>query len=428
MRSWIGLIGYAAFGLCGCGSDQAAGLASGGSQGGPSGNGGTLGTGASSGKSGQGGTTGGGAGNDGGGGSSGSNGAGGTNNAGPARSFRLGFTPFPYDTSQAAVDWVYEKLASDGDLLAFHTTEGVPWVEAERGGPFEDYGQALKDKWTQQKSHVSPGHAVYVALTPLDDGRSRLADYWGAQDHMPLPAPWSGYAFDAPQVKSAYLAFCRRAIEFYSPDYLAIGIEVNLLFDHTPSSWPAYVELHRSTYQALKRDHPTLPIFITVTGVDLLEGWTDGDHAARLRALDELLAYTDILGISFYPYMSAYLTNPYPAGVFDQLKALAKGKPIAIAESGYPAQAFAIPSFNLSFEGTPEKQRAFVVDLLRAGDNHELPFIVNFVVRDYDALWQQLPAASRDLGSVWRDTGFYDEAGAPRPALSVWRSALARRR
>jgi hypothetical protein len=429
VHRWLLLGGSGVLALFGCGSDDApAGQPSNGGGAATdagSGSGGTSGTSGSNGSSGTDGI----AGASGSGGSNGgSSGTGGGGDAGAKRSFRLGFTPFPYDSSEAAVDWVYDKLESDADLIAFHTTEGVPWVEAARDAAFAEYGDALKRKWTEHQAHSFSGHAVYVALTPLDDSRSRLADYWGAQDHMPLPAPWDGYAFDAPQVKSAYLSFCRRAIAFYSPDYLAIGIEVNLLSDKAEASWAAYVELHRSTYEALKRDHPTLPVFVTVTAVDLLEGWTDGDHRARMRALQDLLPYTDILGISFYPYMSAYLTNPYPAVVFEKLQALANGKPIAIAESGYPAQAFTMPSFNLSFEGTPEKQRAFVADQLSAGDRHQLPFIVNFVARDYDELWQKLPAESQELGMVWRDTGLYDEAGMARPALALWRSALARPR
>jgi hypothetical protein len=343
-----------------------------------------------------------------------------------ARSFRLGFTPFPYDISLTAQNWVYAKLETDADLYAFHTTEGVPWVEAELEVPFEQYGQGVRDKWAEHRAHVSRGHAVYLALTPLDDSRTRIADYWGDQAHMPLPSPWNAYPLDAPEVQRAYLNFCRQAIAYYSPDYLAIGIEVNLLLTLSPASWPAYLALHRATYTALKTDNPNLPIFVTVTAVDLLEGWTNANRADQMQALQELLPYTDILGISFYPYMSAYLTNPSPADVYDQLKGLAQNKPIAIAESGYVAEAFSIAAYDLSFDGTPDKQNNFVVGLLQAAEAHQMPFVVNFVLRDYDALWEKLPAESRDLGSVWRDTGFYDEAGNERPALATWRQALLR--
>lgn len=333
-------------------------------------------------------------------------------------------TPFPYDVTQEAVDWVYARLAVDVDLLAFHTTSGVPWVEAGTDAGADGYGASVQAVWAKHLDQLGAGHEVYVALTPLDDSRSKLADYWGAEEHMPLPAPWDSYDFDAPEVKAAYLSFCRQAILTYEPDHFAIGIEVNLLKANAPERWDAFVDLHSATYTALKAEFPDLPVFATFTGVDLLEGWTALDHAAQMDALADVLPYSDYLGISFYPFMSAYLANPYPASAWDDFVALAGGKPVVIGESGYPAQTTELKDFMLTFEGTPEKQEAFVADMLAAADAHSFPFVVNFLVRDYDALWEAINGG--DYEAIWRDTGFYDEGGAGRPALATWLDALAR--
>ena len=40
------------------------------------------------------------------------------------------------------------------------------------------------------------------------------------------------------------------------PDYLAIGIEVNEIFQVGPDKWRAYAALHRHVYEELKKDHP----------------------------------------------------------------------------------------------------------------------------------------------------------------------------
>jgi hypothetical protein len=53
------------------------------------------------------------------------------------------------------------------------------------------------------------------------------------------------------------------------------------------------------------------------------------------------------------------------------------------------------------------------------------PFVVNFVVRDYDELWQALGSPD-DIGRVWRDTGFYDEAGNSRPVRQLWMDELVK--
>lgn len=357
-----------------------------------------------------------------------SGGAGGAGGEAPARPFALGTTAFPYDLTQEAVDWVQAHVATDGDLHAFHTLEGVPWVEALAE---ESYGVSVLSKWGEQVGSVVPGHAVYLALTPLDDSRSQLAPYWGVTEHQPLPPPWDTATFDSPDVKKAYLRFCEDAITFYQPDYLAIGIEVNLLARNDPAAWPAYVELHRATYEALKASHPALPVFATFTGMELLPEATDADPSQQAAALADLLPYTDVLAFSLYPYMSAYLTGPLPADLWDRLAALAGGKPIAVAESGYPAEAFTLTTPPLTFEGTPEKQDAFLGAMLAAAESLKMPFVVNFVLRDYDALWTKLyePGTSEaDVGLLWRDTGLYDADGNGRPALATWRAALARPR
>lgn len=263
-------------------------------------------------------------------------------------------------------------------------------------------------------------------MRPLDDGRRRLADDWGDAAHLPLPSPWDTLPLDALEVQAAYLSFCRRAIERYDPDYLAIGLEVNLLRKLAPDAWDAYVVLHRATYEALKREFPALPVFVTLTAVDLLEGWTDADHAAQMDALADVLPYTDLFALSLYPYMSRHLVGPYPPDLFTQLESLAGGRPVAIAESGFPAQRTALPSYGVVFEGTEEAQRAWVEQLLAEADRMEMPFVVNFVWRDYDALWTALGGG--DLLAVWRDTGLYDEAGRERAALAAWRAALSRPR
>ncbi len=198
------------------------------------------------------------------------------------------------------------------------------------------------------------------------------------------------------------------------------------VFDVADETCPVEPEiaLHSATYTALKTEFPELPVFATFTGVDLLAGWTEVDHAEQLAALEDILPYSDLLGSSFYPFMSAYLVDPYPASAWDELVALAGGKPVVVSESGFPAQVTELEGVMLTFEGTPEKQEAFIADMLAAADSHAFPFIVNFLVRDYDALWEALGGG--DELSIWRDTGLYDESGAERPALETWRDALAR--
>jgi hypothetical protein len=340
------------------------------------------------------------------------------------RFFSMGFTPFPYDVTLEAVEDTYAMLTREGDLYAFHTTDGVPWAEAEQGTGFEGYGSAIRGTWQSWRSHVAQRHEVYLALTPLNDARDGLADAWGDSAHMPLPAGFAGLAFDDPRVVRAYIAHCRDAVHFFDPTYLALGIEVNILRDKAPEKWASYASLQRQAYSALKADFPTLPMFVTVTAPDLLEGFTDKDLSAQRAALADVLPYSDYLALSLYPYMSAYSEATLPADTFDRLAELAQGKQLAIAESGYTAEPFTLESYGLTIDGSTQAQRAWIARLLAEADARKMRFVVNFVARDYDALWEKL-TSGRELAEVWRDTGLFDGAGGARPALDEWRRWLA---
>lgn len=346
--------------------------------------------------------------------------------AGPGRTFALGFTPFPYDISREAVDFTYRTIARDADLIAHHFDEGIPWPEALAGEPFHRH---VRNDWEDRKRQTPSDHEVYVAITPISIGREGLAPYRGAKDDMPLPTPWDGYAFDHPAVMRAYVAYATRVVEFFRPDHLAIGIEVNLLLNNAPQTWEAYLRLQAHTYAVLEQRYPKLPVFATVFGMSLLDGYRgEDDHEAQMRALPRILEHSDYYALSLYPYMTKYMTSALPASMWDDLLSLS-GKPVVIAESGYPADAFEITPAGvgrLRFEGTPEKQKAFLEAMLAQAERRRFRFIVNYVLRDYDPLWEKI--GRTDIAAVWRDTGFYDESGKERPALRVWRQALGRRR
>lgn len=266
------------------------------------------------------------------------------------RAFHLGFTPFPYATSFDAVRYTYGRIAEDADLIVHHFDNGVPWPEALNG---EQFAQAIRDDWTFRRSQTPTGHKVMVTFTPINFRRDGLAAYRGEREDLPLPPPFDTYSFDHPDIVSAYARYAERIIDFFAPDYALFGIEVNLLMKLRPELWDAYMVLHRATYAHLKQRYPDLPIMVSVTGIDLLDGYTDIDHDAQMRALEDIVDYTDIVALSIYPYMTRYLTLEIPHTIFDELAGLID-KPMAVSETGYPAQSFEIDvGVRLQFEGTP---------------------------------------------------------------------------
>jgi len=135
---------------------------------------------------------------------------------GPRR-FRMGFTPFPFDATVEALVGTREFVKTHGDIIAFHI-EGVPWAECLEGQPFNP--ELVRD-WEGQKQAIPEGGKVYLAISP---GRGTLKE---GEKSLPIPAELRGKPYDDPLVKRAYLAYSRRMVEFFRPDYLAIGIEVD---------------------------------------------------------------------------------------------------------------------------------------------------------------------------------------------------------
>lgn len=351
------------------------------------------------------------------------------------RSFRMGFTPFPPDLPDAEgqpVVELYARLGENGDLIAHHFDDGIPWPEAAAGGGVDSYHPNLRGDWEFRRSLTPAGHEVFVSITPIGISRDALAPYRGAEPDTPratLGPPWADAAFDDPEVVAAFTRHAINTVEFFRPDYLAIGIEVNLLAELAPDQWGAYLSLHRQTWAELHSRYPSLPVLLSVTAHDLLPGITNADPERQAEALADVLPHTDILGVSFYPFLSALGTEPLPEDFLARIDALTR-KPIAITETGFPAQMqqLSFPtgdgSFDLDLAGTETGQADFIERLLAAAERFDFRFVVNFVAQDYDALCDAIQCSDLDL--LWRDTGLWDEQGAPRPALQVWRDQLAR--
>ncbi|MFB3786478.1 MAG: hypothetical protein ACE15F_08915 [bacterium] len=338
----------------------------------------------------------------------------------PTRSFAMGFTPFPWDFTEEAVSGSYRFIRENGDLIAHHIDDGVPWTEALAGRPFS---AALENDWRQRRQQ-SEGRRVLVSVTPLNGARSGLALYRGEKENMPLPQEFENKKLNDPAVMQAYLQYCRRAVETLRPDYLAIGIEVNELIHNAPGEWPAYGELYTHVYTALKKEQPDLPIFSTFTLHNLQNpGWADlKRQQEQIRAF---LPQNDIVGISYYPFMAGHPEKPVE--MLDWLRAFTD-KPLAVTETGYPAETIFLPSYNLTIPSDPQKQTAYWETLLERANQDHYRFVVAFLHRDYDALWEKIKASSPEAFAVWKDCGFLDEKGTARSAFEIWKKYFARKR
>lgn len=55
-----------------------------------------------------------------------------------SRAFRMGFTA-PYGVAPEALEYVYDKLSVESDIVNHHFDNGVPWTEALSGEDFPEH-------------------------------------------------------------------------------------------------------------------------------------------------------------------------------------------------------------------------------------------------------------------------------------------------
>jgi hypothetical protein len=340
------------------------------------------------------------------------------------RPFYMAMTPWPYDFTPEAIHETYVLIAENTDMVGHHFDDGVPWPEANAGKPFH---RAVRENCDFRTSQLE-GHKVYLVLTPISWGRDNLAAYWEKDSNQPLPRKWKKKNFDDPEVIDAYVAYCRRMIEQFRPTYLTYGIEVNMLRERNPKAFVKFVTLAGEVYERLKAEHPDLP-----RGLTFHVGTFSGSPSEQREALEQLLPFTDFIGVSSYPYGEAdrrgdtTFSDPdsIPRDWFRRIRDLAPGKLFAIAETGFLAEPFTSKKYHANVPGNPEWQADYLRWLLNEAYELDAELVMWFVPRDYDLFWKKLEKLSfDDIAKTWRDTGLWDESGRARPALNIWRQWL----
>lgn len=147
----------------------------------------------------------------------------------------------------------------------------------------------------------------------------------------------------------------------------------------------------------------------------------DADPQVQQAGVGELMAHSDYVGLSVYPYSYAYDTGGTPPEDYFA-PALAYGKPIAITETDMPTQDFT--AFFVPYQFEAQHQTHFIDFLLRKGVEHEFVFVVNWANIDFDRLLDDIPVVMRDQARFWAYTGLQESGGCPKPALFIWDAYL----
>ncbi|SMF13941.1 hypothetical protein SAMN02745866_00888 [Alteromonadaceae bacterium Bs31] len=339
------------------------------------------------------------------------------------RSFYMGFSPWPYDATAAAVLNTYTLIQDNGDIVSHHLMGGVPWQEAYTMAPLPNN---LENTISTRVSQTQTNKVVYLSIDSLNAARNNLALNWGASEGEPLSAPWDTRNFADIEVAEAYSNFALSMIDRFKPAYFNYAPEISELILNDIEKYNQFITFSQRVYQTIKTAHPDLPLMVSVA----LKSPGSSDAQTIETHFSSLSDVVDVVGISVYPYAffeHADKGNPanLPANWLSQVSTLAGSKPLAITESGWIAEDLSITNYGYSEKSNPTLQSDFVSDLLDSSDKLSMEFVIWFSIVDYDSLWSNL-LGEDDLSKLWKDTGLLDENLNNRPAFYIWQDYYSR--
>lgn len=146
----------------------------------------------------------------------------------------------------------------------------------------------------------------------------------------------------------------------YRPRYLFLGNESDFYFEEDPVDYARWIAVYDDTYDLVKSVSPDTHVgpvfnFEHMAGSGGLNGWTD-THWGALDA--HSLAKVDIVGLTVYPWFEHATAAAVPATYLAPLFQRIGDTPIAITETGWPAEN--IDGLNPLWETSEQAQVTFM--------------------------------------------------------------------
>ncbi|MEO9255993.1 MAG: hypothetical protein ABI305_10650 [Tepidiformaceae bacterium] len=301
-------------------------------------------------------------------------------------------------TSESYIN-AFATAAQYADVALIERTP--PWQDFLPGG---QVSQATADNTRAETALLDEysGLTRYYAIDPTDAvvQRSRIANLPASVD------PQVG--FKDPALREAFIAYTAYVVKNYKPEYLALGVEINMLYERNPDQFDAFVSLYKEAYDQAKAANPKIKVFPTFQLEDML-GTFGTIHPPHWEVLDAFQGKMDALAISTYPFLAQiHSASDIRPDYYSQLRDHFKGE-IFISETAYASA----PVDGQVTVGTEEDQQAYLVRVLTAAETNGFSMVVWYAALD--------PAyATSGTAAVFKDIGLRRSDGSNKLAWSTW--------
>lgn len=319
-----------------------------------------------------------------------------------ARAFETGFvSESPMDVSDLGYENLLENTAAAGSVLNifFHV------------------------RWCRHRLSTTPCEEDYPHFLNLELGRKARArglklaltlDFThgspeGIGNLNPLPDGGSPGTLLDPEVRGAYQQELLWLFDELLPEYVLVGIEVDIMYGRHPEWWDAYLEMEGEIYDLIKERNPATHVTAYHTlSWSVAEDGSLREEAARVWR--RLIPKIDSIAFSTYPNVSLDPHPPrtFPSGYFSRPREIAPELPILVPEFGVAGGGDT---------GFSESEQAGILRQM----------LKEFAAADPVALiWYSLYDQTY-LGSpswfkqAFRYFGMYDFSGTPKEVFILWK-------
>ncbi len=298
--------------------------------------------------------------------------------AGKVVSFRKGVSLSPRSFQSEDFNDFLGKVGQVGSILSWvgdwselvNVEKGAPWVLARLAEVYGYIPLIVVQFFRQSDGHL---------LRPLDE-----------------------------TTKQSYKTSASAFAERYRPQYLGIGVEINILHERSPADFEAFAKFFGEVSKAVKEKSPTTRVF-TVFQLEKMKGMGGGlfggendPKKAEWHLLEDFAGYSDVVAFTTYPDLIYKDPSDIPNDYYSEIR-MRTSKPIIFTEIGWHADASP-----LGWESSEEEQERYVWRFF------SLTSSLNMEVSIWSFVYDQ------NVSEPFCSMGLLKADGYQRPAWNAW--------
>lgn len=180
-----------------------------------------------------------------------------------------------------------DKISGSADIVSlfFH----VQWNKLQKRLLLEGHERELRIAEMAREKGLKLLLIFDFTHDGLDTSRRDLGV--GRINKFPDGSPLPPGGLDNPEISEAYKSELLAIVQQIRPEYVRVGIEINMFRDTCPSMWPAFAKMYSECYHEIKAQFPAAEVSVYTAKPP------DEDMT---KALQGLLPKLDSLGYSIY--------------------------------------------------------------------------------------------------------------------------------